>query len=293
MRSIIIAILPIAAGAIRIVQSNDDGWAEKNIRVFNEVLNAASHSVVLSGPADNQSGSSSSDKPPTPRIKPCEFNSCPANSGPVGADPNNSRLNYVNSYPVTAMKYGIATVSPRELGGAPELAVTGPNVGTNIELQIPFSGTIGAAIEAVKQGIPAIAFSGSTGHRTAFNAATPLYSKIYADLAMNLTDAVIASGAPYLPENVFLNVNFPKVNKKCNDISDFKFVLSRINVGLVWNKDVVTCNNDGRLPREKTVLDKGCFVSVSPGDAKDRTTVDARRQEIVLEKLKSLLTCLP
>lgn len=44
--------------AARIVQSNDDGWAEKNIRVLNDALNAAGNDVVLSAPAENQSGSS-------------------------------------------------------------------------------------------------------------------------------------------------------------------------------------------------------------------------------------------
>lgn len=52
---LIAAALPLAQG-IRIVQSNDDGWAEINIRTFFNTLNAAGHQVVLSGPAENQSG---------------------------------------------------------------------------------------------------------------------------------------------------------------------------------------------------------------------------------------------
>ena len=42
----------------RILQSNDDGWAELYVRSFNDALNAAGHDVVLSCPADNKSGSS-------------------------------------------------------------------------------------------------------------------------------------------------------------------------------------------------------------------------------------------
>jgi hypothetical protein len=52
---LVAAALPLAQG-IRIVQSNDDGWAEINIRTFFNTLNAAGHQVVLSGPAENQSG---------------------------------------------------------------------------------------------------------------------------------------------------------------------------------------------------------------------------------------------
>lgn len=46
----------VAAKTARIVQSNDDGWAEKNIRVLNQALVAAGNDVVLSAPADNESG---------------------------------------------------------------------------------------------------------------------------------------------------------------------------------------------------------------------------------------------
>ena len=45
-----------AVQGIRIVQSNDDGWAELNIRVLNDALIAAGHDVVLSAPAENKSG---------------------------------------------------------------------------------------------------------------------------------------------------------------------------------------------------------------------------------------------
>jgi broad specificity polyphosphatase/5'/3'-nucleotidase SurE len=57
MRSfaLLAAALPLVQ-AVRIVQSNDDGWAEINLRTFFDVLSTAGHEVVLSGPAENQSG---------------------------------------------------------------------------------------------------------------------------------------------------------------------------------------------------------------------------------------------
>lgn len=58
---LIAAALPLAQG-IRIVQSNDDGWAEINIRTFFNTLNAAGHQVVLSGPAENQSGTGTASR---------------------------------------------------------------------------------------------------------------------------------------------------------------------------------------------------------------------------------------
>jgi hypothetical protein len=56
MRFDIVALFPLAASAVNIISSNDDGWAEANIRAFFESLQAADHSVVVSAPAENQSG---------------------------------------------------------------------------------------------------------------------------------------------------------------------------------------------------------------------------------------------
>jgi broad specificity polyphosphatase/5'/3'-nucleotidase SurE len=59
MKLLELLALTITAGhAATIVQSNDDGWAEKNIRVLNSALVAAGNDVVLSAPAENQSGRS-------------------------------------------------------------------------------------------------------------------------------------------------------------------------------------------------------------------------------------------
>lgn len=49
-----------AARAANIVLSNDDGWAEINIRTLFNVLEAAGENVVLSAPAENKSGAGAS-----------------------------------------------------------------------------------------------------------------------------------------------------------------------------------------------------------------------------------------
>ena len=61
-------------------------------------------------------------------------------------------MQYVNSYPVTAIRYGISTLAPKFFSGKPDIAVTGPNVGSNLGLAVLVSGTVGAATEAVKEG---------------------------------------------------------------------------------------------------------------------------------------------
>jgi hypothetical protein len=58
-QTLLVALLPaLGARAVRIIQSNDDGWAELYVRSFHNALAAAGHDIVLSGPAENKSGSS-------------------------------------------------------------------------------------------------------------------------------------------------------------------------------------------------------------------------------------------
>jgi hypothetical protein len=56
--SIFLGGLPFAH-AVRIIQSNDDGWAESNVRTLFNSLADAGHDVVLSGPAEQKSGTGS------------------------------------------------------------------------------------------------------------------------------------------------------------------------------------------------------------------------------------------
>ncbi|KAJ5151566.1 hypothetical protein N7492_009861 [Penicillium capsulatum] len=305
------------AGAVNIISSNDDGWAEANIRAFFHALTSAGHSTVVAAPAQDQSGTGehprtcqplngltspsatgSFQKTPTVLTKPCEFNSCPEGSPPVGHNASEPRLNYVNSYPATSMKYGIHSISRDFFEGAPDLAVAGPNVGNNIGLTVSLSGTVGATTYAVHEaGIPGIAFSGATGSQTAWNASStlPHYSQVYADLAVNFTNALVASGKPYLPEGIWLNVNFPSVSDECSTPDDFAFVLSRIHIAvpLITPGDVEVCG-DSRLPSEIAVsLASGCYTSVSVGVASNKEDANATMQAAVLKKLGSLLTCLP
>lgn len=205
--------------------------------------------------------------------------------------------NMVRSYPVTSMKYGIQTLSPTYFGGPPDLAVAGFNIGANLGLTVLASGTVGAATEAAKEGIPAIAFSGSTGSQTAWTAAPETYEQVYADLSTNITQTLLASGAPYLPDGIWLNVNYPAVSDgSCDNVAEYHFVLSRIfpAIPILTPKDVVTCGNEGRLPTETSVVETaGCYASISVGVATTKLDASAANQQVVLAKLSSILSCLP
>ncbi|ORY71362.1 survival protein sure-like phosphatase/nucleotidase [Pseudomassariella vexata] len=296
LRNVLVSLAAVGAQGIRILQSNDDGWAELYIRSFNDALNAAGHDVVLSGPAENKSGSSSLDLEPSPRSSACQYNSCAANSGPVGSNTTNPRLNWVNSFPVTSARYGLTQFGPVIWNGQQaQLVVAGPNVGSNVYLSVPFSGTVGIAVYAAhEKGLPSIAFSGASDGTLAWNTRPePTRSLVYAQLATQFTNALVKGGAPYLPADVWLNVNFPKAEGACANAQNYKWVLSRINQGFLSAPDVTTCGTD-RLPNESDVIGTaGCYASVSVGDASDKTTASADKQAVVLARLGSMFTCLP
>ncbi|KAL2158103.1 hypothetical protein VTH06DRAFT_4671 [Thermothelomyces fergusii] len=265
----LVALLPaLGAQGIRIIQSNDDGWAEQYIRSFHNDLIAAGHDVVLSAPAGNKSGSGSLDIDPSPRRNACQYDSCPAGSGPIGRNETSPQLNWVNSYPATSMR--------------------------NLYLVVHVSGTVGAAVHAAKNAkIPAIAFSGASVGALSWDRPEEQRSRVYAELATALTNAVVAGGKPYLPEDVFLNLNFPKVDGRCTDPSQFEWVLTRINEGILSAPDTEHCGST-RLPHESSVVGaEGCYIAVSVGDANDKSTASAEKQAVVRDKLASLWTCFP
>jgi 5'/3'-nucleotidase SurE len=211
---------------IKLVLSNDDGWAEINIREFFHSLNDAGFYTILSAPATDQSLAQSFDKEPLKVDQDgCQFHSCQANDPPVGNNATDVRLNvskqhrhtgpctfrltgsqYVNSFPVSAMKYALQDLSPSLYHGPPDLAVLGPNVGSTLAKDVHRSAIVAAAIEAAKSNLPAIAFSGATGSQTPWTATPENYTKIYVELATQLVRAVVEGNGgkkPYLPHGVW------------------------------------------------------------------------------------------
>lgn len=65
----------------------------------------------------------------------------------------------VHSSPAHAVCYGVMELAPRK----PDLVVSGINHGANLGVAVTCSGTIGACLEAMSEGIPALALSLETG----------------------------------------------------------------------------------------------------------------------------------
>jgi 5'-nucleotidase len=112
--------------------------------------------------------------------------------------------NYVeystNGTPVDAMKLGEKVV----INGKPDLVVSGINHGSNASVNIIYSGTMAAVLEASIDGIPAIGFSLlDYSHKADFSAVD--------DYIKTIIKNVLQNG---LPEGVCLNVNIPAVKKE-------------------------------------------------------------------------------
>lgn len=287
--TVISAFLAANAAAINVIMSNDDGWASCNIRASYAEMKRAGFNVVLSSPAQGRSGAGSIDLPAIPVLTGCQWDSCPALSPAEGFNASDPHLNYVNSFPATAAKYGIETLAPKFFGGPPDLVVTGVNIGSNLGLVNQISGTIGSARIGVLAGIPAIAFSGASGEQIGYQELPTAWSDVYARLQTRFL-LVMTASTPYAPKDVIVSVNYPKVDGGCTAP---KYVLSRVNVATIFSgKDINTCGSD-RLPDEGAVLDAGCYASVSVLDANKKSTADKEAYAVVKAKLGHMLTCLP
>ena len=225
----------------------------------------------------------------------CQYNSCPVGSPAAGRNESDTRFNYVNSFPQTAMRFGIKQTASDFFDPkvGVELAISGVNVGSNVGLDLKHDGTAGAASWAAQRGkTPAIAVSGPTGQKRAWNESTPVHSAMYALATAQIVQTLADHGRPFLPSNVFLNVNLPEVAEgKCDRLTTYGYILTRRDSHK--HSTNVRCYGSS-LPTEKQVMDKeGCWVSISVLKGSNLLDAAPDRQADVAEVLFPLLSCLP
>ncbi len=100
----------------------------------------------------------------------------------------------VSGMPADCIKIAISSLLDRK----PDLVISGINLGSNLGMDVLYSGTVSAATEAVILGIPAFAISLDMLENPDFSFA--------AKFAKKLAELVFAHG---LAENTVLNVNVP------------------------------------------------------------------------------------
>jgi 5'/3'-nucleotidase SurE len=144
-----IALAPATALAgMNILLTNDDGYGSHGITALQGALEAAGHTVYLSAPATNQSGKSGSLTADFGAI--IDFTEeVPGEEWSVDGTPADS---------VSAGLFGLVPDALPD-GEAIDLVVSGVNDGENMSRFTNISGTVGAAMFALRRGYPVIAVS--------------------------------------------------------------------------------------------------------------------------------------
>ncbi|WFE95258.1 5'/3'-nucleotidase SurE [Micromonospora sp. WMMD987] len=178
---------------LHIMITNDDGWigpggsSTPMIVALRDALAADGHDVTVVAPATNQSGTGTLITYPTVNL---------ANPEP--------RVWTVTGTPSDSVIVGLDALFR---SAPPDLVVSGINPGGNYTTVANHSGTVGAAIAALENDVPAIAVSidGKTVDQSlALKDRVAAYtSDVVAALASD------ARGGALLPEGLGLNINYP------------------------------------------------------------------------------------
>jgi len=171
---------------MRILVTNDDGIDAPGLAILEEAARSISNDVWVVAPATEQSGQSQA----LTLIDPLRI-------AQVG-----ERRYAVDGTPADCVTMALHVA----MGRAPDLVLSGINQGFNIADDMPYSGTVGAALHAATAGIRAIAFSQA-------------YTRLGQEDEEDIWDASRVHCAETLrtllaveqPQGTALNVNFPPV----------------------------------------------------------------------------------
>ncbi|WGK65362.1 5'/3'-nucleotidase SurE [Croceiramulus getboli] len=172
-----------------ILVTNDDGITAPGIRALIEVMKTLGDVVVVA-PDSPQSGMGHA-------ITINDTIYC----DPVTLHKDQDHKEYsCSGTPADCVKLGTQEIIHRK----PDLCVSGINHGSNSSINVIYSGTMSAAVEAGVEGIPAIGFSLLDYSLDADFEPTKKFVK-------QITQSVLEHG---LPKGVVLNVNIPKLKEK-------------------------------------------------------------------------------
>jgi 5'-nucleotidase len=177
-----------------ILVTNDDGISAPGIRALIDVMKQMGDVVVVAP-----------DSPQSATGHAITINNT-LFINKIDIDPDVEKEYSCSGTPVDCVKFAVNEILDRK----PDLCVSGVNHGSNSSINVIYSGTLSAAVEAGIEGIPAIGFSLLDYNWNAdFEPAKPFIKQI--------TQQVLDNG---LPEGIILNVNFPKLAAK--DIKGIK-----------------------------------------------------------------------
>ena len=172
-----------------ILVTNDDGITAPGIRYLIEIMNELGEVVVVA-PDSPQSGKGHAVTLDTTMY----------------CDPMPSKNGATREYACSGTPADCVKIAKHEVlnGRMPDLCVSGINHGSNASINVIYSGTMSAAIEAGTEGIPAIGFSLLDPSWNADFSQARSYIK-------HIAEKVLANG---LPKGMVLNVNIPNLRKE-------------------------------------------------------------------------------
>ncbi|MDR0540494.1 MAG: 5'/3'-nucleotidase SurE [Spirochaetaceae bacterium] len=164
---------------MRILATNDDGYTSMGIKILVKKLREAGHTVTILAPDRERS---------------CSSHAMTSIISPISIQQIDEGTWSCTGTPADCALVGLS----KDFGFLPELVVSGINSGSNLGIDVHYSGTVAAARQAALHRVPAIAFS-----LCAFRA--PFYFENAAQWAAARLDELAALWS----ENIFINVNFP------------------------------------------------------------------------------------
>ncbi len=170
-----------------ILVTNDDGISAPGIRALISVMKQIGDVVVVAP-----------DSPQSATGHAITINNT-LSINKIDIDPDVEMEYSCSGTPVDCVKFAVSEILKRK----PDLCVSGVNHGSNSSINVIYSGTMSAAVEAGIEGIPAIGFSLLDYNWNADFEQIKSYIK-------KITEEVLQNG---LPEGVILNVNFPKLKE--------------------------------------------------------------------------------
>lgn len=174
---------------MRILVTNDDGYAYKGIETLVEILRPLGEITVVC-PKYHQSGTSMAVSMGFKPIAVKQFRTKP------------EPWYYIDATPSSCVKYALDEIYT---DGAPDLVVSGINHGMNVGSAALYSGTLGACREAALAGVPAVGISLDSFNPDAdFSTLARMFPKILLRLLE------VSSGR----FGTYYNVNFPNLPEK-------------------------------------------------------------------------------
>jgi 5'/3'-nucleotidase SurE len=186
--------------ALHILLTNDDGHQAPGILALKRVLKKAGHKVSMVAPSTEQSA-----------------------TGMGVTSRRNLQLNQIeqDSWHLDGQPVDTVLVALRHIleDNPPDLVVSGINFGPNLGTALYMSGTIGAAMMASLNGIPAIAVS--AGMRfdevgTSFPSTHEVFEPAaeFTAEVVNSLHASVGKKGRLLPEKIILSINYPALPRE-------------------------------------------------------------------------------